>query len=447
MPNPGTRAAVCINRFYMKLKKAFPVILALLPAFSAALSAAEQTDSTEQINALEYSLQKRFRPENETFVSEKFTDNTFINIHGGTANVAAFGDTRYNFGPSAGISAGKWIDRCNAIRPALSWNRFTRKQDLAEFNTASLGVSHLFNISAYMGGYRRDRFFEVSTVEGLMYTCSFMDRKARHSLGINLGINMNFRLPERLDFFIEPGVIAYTDGIDHSGAMNWHHYDLEYGVSMGLGVNLHSSGTGTVKPERKKRDRHTYIAIAVGPQFQNSSIVVREIGLLNSLGTHCSITAGTWVSDFFALQASAFYSSDKWIRDIDGGLKSSRYIGLRVEGRFDPLMLVHGWKERSCFSVPLLLGPECGYMHKDDRAMKIGKMYLGLAAAAQLRFRLADFIALYIEPRFSIVPYYLEFHSDYIYESGVMETYYDGLVNLNFGIEIDISSIREMLEK
>ena len=189
------------------------------------------------------------------------------------------------------------------------------------------------------------------------------------------------------------------------------------------------------------------MAFFVGPQMQNSELVVKEMGIFNSIGPHFGITAGRWLNDFFALQASGFYSSDKWIRDIDGQLKDSRYIGLRVEGRFDPLMMIPGWKEKSGISVPVLFGPEAGYMHKDDRSMKIDKVYLGLTAAFQLRYKILDFLSLYLEPRFSIVPYYLDFHTNYLDESGVRKTYYDGLVNVNFGIEIDITSIRRMLEK
>lgn len=429
----------------MEFRKAFPVITAFWLAFSAALSAEEQTDTTKQFNALDYSLQKRYRPANETFINDRFIDNTFISVQGGIFNMAPWGDTKYSFGPSAALGLGKWVNEYNAVRISLSWKNFARKRDIAEFTVAGLGASHLFNVSSYLGGYRRSRFFELSTVEGLMYSCSILDGNIRHALGVNLGLNMNMRLSNAVDFYLEPAVTVHTDGIDHSGAMNWHHYDLEYGVAMGLAVNI-GSGQGKVSTPRK-RNPHTYIALFVGPQIQNSELVVRDLGILNAVGPHFGITAGQWLIDCFALQASAFYSGDKWIRDIDGTLKDSRYIGLRVEGRFDPLMMIPGWKEKSVFSIPLLFGPEAGYMHKDDRRMKIDKMYLGLTAALQLRFRLVDFLSIYIEPRMSIVPYALDFYTNYLDESGVRETYYDGLVNLNFGIEIDLTSIKRMLEK
>lgn len=429
----------------METKKVFLAITAFWLAFSAGLSAEEQADTVKQFNALDYSLQKRYRPANETFISDRFIDNTFISAQGGIFNLAAWGDTKYAFGPSATLGMGKWINEYNAVRLSLSWKNFARKRDIAEFNLAGIGVNHLFNISSYLGGYRRSRFFELSTVEGLMYTCSIMDGDVRHALGLNLGLNLNMRLSNAVDLYLEPAVTVHTDGIDHSGAMNWHHYDLEYGVAVGLSVNI-DSGPRKVSPPRN-RDPHTYLAFFVGPQMQNSELVVKELGIFNSIGPHFGITAGRWLNDYFALQASGFYSSDKWIRDIDGQLKDSRYIGLRVEGRFDPLMMIPGWKEKSGFSIPLLFGPEAGYMHKDDRSMKIDKMYLGLTAAFQLRYKILDFLSLYLEPRFSIVPYYLDFHTNYLDESGIRETYYDGLVNVNFGIEIDITSIRRMLEK
>lgn len=434
----------------MDLKIAYIFIAALLPVFSAGVSAREtaaetgqQEDTVKQFNALDYSLQRRYRPKNDPFVNEKFMDNTFIGIQGGLMDMLNRGETEFGYGPSAALHFGKWINEYNALRVSFSWNRFTRKRDIYDFHVASAGISHMFNISSYLGGYRKSRFFELSTVEGLMYNCSIGETDVRHAIGVNVGLNFNMRLSDAVDLYLEPGIILHTDAIDHSGAMNWHHYDLEYGIAAGLNVNIRSEVRHAAPP--RERNGSTYLAVAAGPQMQNSDLVVNEIGIFNALGPHAYLTVGNWVTDYFAMQASAFYSTDKWIKDIDGSLRASRYLGFRVEGRFDPLMMIPGWEEKSGFSVPVLFGAECGYLYKDDRSREIGKMYLGPTAALQFRYRILDFLALYIEPRFSLAPYYIDFESDYLSSGGLRETYYDGLVNLNFGIEINISSLKEYI--
>ena len=50
--------------------------LFFLPLAMSAQSA--QEIDTTSFNALEYSMQKRYRPQNEAFVSNTFMDNTFI---------------------------------------------------------------------------------------------------------------------------------------------------------------------------------------------------------------------------------------------------------------------------------------------------------------------------------------------------------------------------------
>ena len=52
--------------------------LFLLPLAMSAQSA--QEIDTTSFNALEYSMQKRYRPQNEAFVANTFMDNTFIRL-------------------------------------------------------------------------------------------------------------------------------------------------------------------------------------------------------------------------------------------------------------------------------------------------------------------------------------------------------------------------------
>ena len=145
----------------METKKVFLAITAFWLAFSAGLSAEEQADTVKQFNALDYSLQKRYRPANETFISDRFIDNTFISAQGGIFNLAAWGDTKYAFGPSATLGMGKWINEYNALRISLSWKNFARKRDIAEFNLAGIGVNHLFNISSYLGGLQAQQILRT----------------------------------------------------------------------------------------------------------------------------------------------------------------------------------------------------------------------------------------------------------------------------------------------
>ena len=70
---------------------------------------AQEVDTTS-FNALEYSMQKRYRPRNEAFVSEKFLDNTFLRAGMGTVGLFRNSVSSYSQGPSVSVSVGKMFD-------------------------------------------------------------------------------------------------------------------------------------------------------------------------------------------------------------------------------------------------------------------------------------------------------------------------------------------------
>ena len=75
-----------------------------------------------------------------------------------------------------------------------------------------------------------------------------------------------------------------------------------------------------------------------------------------------------------------------------------------------------------------------GYMNKMDFAdNNLNRYYIGATAALQTRFMVNNHFELFLEPRFSMVPYSIV--SDTYVESTKKSTdYFDGLVSLSFGL-------------
>ena len=73
-------------------------------------------------------------------------------------------------------------------------------------------------------------------------------------------------------------------------------------------------------------------------------------------------------------------------------------------------------------------------MNKEDLRETLGRLYLGVSTGAQVKFRLTPLLALFVEPRFSIVPY----AAPAVTGSGInsYQNYYDGVMNFNAGIEL-----------
>ena len=113
---------------------------------------------------------------------------------------------------------------------------------------------------------------------------------------------------------------------------------------------------------------------------------------------------GRWFGRAFALRGTAFFSNDKW-NAFNEIIYPARYMGLRAEAMLD-LIGLFSRKEGRWFSLPVMAGPEIGYMNKQDYAdNNLNRYYLGLTAGAQMRFLVAKHLEMFLEPKFSMVPY------------------------------------------
>lgn len=418
----------CRNKIYV-LVLAMAVVVTALPQNLAA-------QDTTMINALDYSMQKRYRPENDPFVNEKFTDNTYLGVQAGVFGLAPREENVYSSGLSFKISGGKWLNKYNNLRLSLSYGQYMRNRDRAGFYTGGLEFAHMFDLSSYFGDYKVRRIVDISTVEGISVWMPVSERKVGFSAGMMLGLNASVRLSDRTDFFIEPYASILTDGIDHFS--NWHKYDLMYGASFGINVNFNSSKS-SYRPDAGSQYRKSswFLSVIGGPQFQHSAIVRDEIGVFKSLGPHVAVSSGFWMLDVLAFQMGLFYGSDIWVKDIYENTFRTHYAGARLELRFDPLAFIPDWDEKSRFSLPLIFGPEIGYMYKEEKYGQIQDFYIGLTCAARLQLRAAAGFFLFLEPRFSVVPYNVDFES-YDVGSYMRKTYYDAPISLSLGLEFKI---------
>lgn len=409
-------------------------ILFVIMSLSAAVElSAQSRDTSLHINALDYSMQKRYRPKDEPFASGAWGDNTFVSIHLGAGQLAPFKNDRWSWGPSVSVSYGKWFNPFNALRATLGWDMFDCNTYVGRVHNAGLDVSYLFNISSYLGGYRRGRGFEIHTVTGLGYRMSFLEKDVTHVGNAHLGLHFNMKIGKRMSVFVEPEVNLYTNGIIHAEDLNWKRYNIGYGATVGLNYGLGTSPD--TAPHKRKSEGMAFISLMGGAQFQNSDLV-HEMGILKSVGPHAAVSAGIYYSDMFAMRTSLSYASDKWTEyDMDSAYKT-HYASIRIEGLFDIVAACFRNRGTPAVTCSVAFGPEIGYMLKKDRTEDISKLYLGLAGGVQVKFRVQKRVSLFLEPRFSVVPYSLPVYPAEPFGALVRDNYYDSIYSLNAGVEI-----------
>ena len=177
-------------------------------------------------NALDYSMQKRYRPKNMEFVNKSWADNTFLELNMGVEDFLKREGAEMGLYKIFSAGYGKMFTPVHGARLNLNggWALHKRTSDsymriglqASHLFKIGLQASHLFNITAYMKGYNPSRVFELSTVLGLGYTYSKMIDKSAFSVGeIHAGIQMRLRLMDNLSLMLEPAIGLYSDGIDH----------------------------------------------------------------------------------------------------------------------------------------------------------------------------------------------------------------------------------------
>lgn len=406
---------------------AMPVLALAIPA---SVSAQDDTDNG-QFNALDYSMQKRHRPADDAFVNSRFWDNTFVSASIGEMQLAPIPSTTFSWGPVAGISFGKWVNPYSGLRLSVAGNIFARNWDNPKPYNVGADISYLFNMTSYLNGYSRSRFCDIYTVAGLGYRASWLREDITHTGNIHLGLSFNLKTGKHIDLFIEPLVYLYSEGLAHTGDVNWRGYDIAYGGQAGLKFNF--------MPEEASRPRvdytrNTFVSFAGGVQFQNTPYVRSTGEVLRSIGPAFAFSYGKWYTDIFALRTSLSWSTNVW-NSYGKFLLHSRYASIRVEGMFDMISLFsREKKDDRPFSFYVILGPEAGVFKKVDVDRNIRYPYLAMDGAFQLKWKLVDSLSMFLEPRFSIYPYSYVPSNNYL--DGVRHNFCDCLFSLNLGVEV-----------
>ena len=387
-------------------------------------------------NALEYRLQKRYRPKDEPFVNNSFMDNLYLKLNFGAFQLAKRDYSSFSWGGIGGLEVGKAFDRYNSISLGLSGMSVRRNVDGSKVSGGGIEAMHHFDISSYLSGYRSSRTVSVSTLEAVGFDLSNTDGEWYMSGHIRLGFDVNFQINKMLDVFLEPFISFYTDGLDGYNNVSWQSNDNGFGISSGLVFRLPSGGIPSFKQFISEigslglsRD------VSAGFAFQASDLVASTVGFLPSSREAASVALGIPLSGPVSVRMSVFYSRDVWKRLVGSVNKFSYYFGLRGEVMFDPMYYFKDIKKY--ISLPLFLGPEYGWMLKYDHSYDIKRQYLGLSTGFQLRYNAFSRLAVYLEPHLSIVPYnYRRNLTDSL--SSATSNYYDTIYSFLLGVSIPL---------
>ena len=393
---------------------------------------AQEVDTTG-FNALEYSMQKRWRPSNSEFRGDRFSDNLTLSLGGGVEQLLERSTSSYSLGPLFRASLGKDLNITNNLFVGVSAGMFRRNRDGAKVLRGGLELGHSFDIASYFWGYDPDRKLGLGTVEALGINLSRASGQYRFSASVSLGLRLKAMVAKDFEFFFQPDVSFYTDGIDCSSAANWQKFDFGYGFSFGalLHLNRYRAVPFQVRNPTEWLIDGGYFLFSGGCNFQISSLTLDRPGLFPSARETVQLTYGRVVEGPLAVELAFFYSRDVWKQFSEGRNMPCYYVGFRPQMAFDPLW----WAGIDWFSMPLVLGPEVGLMAKIDDGYSVIRSYMGLSVALRPDFLVHRHLSLFLEPRFSMVPYTWTPRTNSTLVTG-SRNYYDMLLSLSLGMRV-----------
>lgn len=350
------------------------------------------------------------------FLNDVFRDNFSLSV---VSTVQTPRNVDYGFLNSAGLAVQKWFAPSVGARVDLMGGYMYGNRYGDRIPHVSTSASVLFNISSYVDGYDLMRFCDVSAVLGVGYACEW-DGGASHFFTGNIGINVNMRIAPRVCIMVEPSVPFRVCGSE-----------LFYGFATSVGLSCDMSEQ-KYEPARAGK---WFVYASGGLQVQNSALV-KQTGSGSAVGFCASAGVGRRFDDFFALRLSAVYSRHIWAVYYGGYRMPADYYALRLEGILDVVRLALRNSYDGRFGCGVILGPELGYMVKKDVGYSLKRQYVGLTAGLHADCRLGKRLTLFLEPRFTLVPYTAP--NDDSTSFNVNRNYYDGLFNFVAGIEIKL---------
>lgn len=193
----------------------------------------------------------------------KFTNNWYVGVQAGARQSWGSFTSNMKFldkiGPSAALVIGKEITPISEIRAQLLYGRshgmvnpaLGLNNSVYDFNSAGFYLAYMPNITNILFKYKETRFLNVKGVIGIGLESSWgysdwykPHFDYRHTLfadclvGLQAGLNVGFRLNDRVNLTVEAVETFLDDSFDHNRQHLNHTWDGHLNLHVGLTYHL-----------------------------------------------------------------------------------------------------------------------------------------------------------------------------------------------------------------
>lgn len=393
------------------------------------------SDGTQMYGAgfgLEYAFDReRYHREAPAIRQEKGEGYPFLQANGTV--FSPFGEG-YGNGPLVSLGGGYWFNgRHGAMLDAgLGYfrdNLYTKNADGRVF-----GPQHM--VAGEVRGSYLYRFHKrVSLMAGAGWLVPEIKERGKGSLTGHAGLDFRFPIAPPVDLVLQPQIEVFRD--PHSILDGHAGLGGAFRGSFGLAYNI----TGNPPAASWDPSRDWFVAVSAGLQNERGIYANPEGADFSLRQYRVALAVGKKLSSALSVRASGSFSE---LYPMEYTFRHSlRYTSVNLELLYDLLAGEDGGRR---FSLSLLAGPEAGLFNKSDSAeghekplrvpLTLGRrtplnigVYLGASAGVQASVRLAGGLSLFVEPRYSLIPYVS------VYSASDRRNMYSHLWSVNMGIQ------------
>lgn len=444
-------------------------MLCLLVGWNVAYAQEPETDysriDTTGFDARQYLNQKRYVPENETFIRKKrWHDHMYVDLAGGVQwfdNTAGSRKLKNGFLGMAYL--GLDLTSVHGVRLGLGMNRFTDDTSKKDFSNFEARADYLCNFSSLLNGYQPKRWLDISTVTGLSYYRCTLDDLADNALGVNLGLQLLIKAGSNTGVTIEPMMAVVSDAFDLKKNNNRHGTNLTYGVKVGLKYIFTDTNLSWPEDTTRYLLKNSFVETSIGANFAPNALF--DLG--RTVGSKFTVSMGKWFTPGIGVKVGVTAAENRWkpsITSVDISnpndeqvvMKKYRreelqtHTGFRFEAMLNPLGFgdPENYTRYARWQFNLSFGGELGWMMKGDHDSDGNKQnlkcdYVGLTAAAQFLCQVEKDVAFFVEPRYTLLNYDIPYEN----RPDLSEEYNDNLFSISAGIRMYAPTASDRMKK
>ena len=280
--------------------------------------------------------------------------------------------------------------------------------------SADFRASYLLSLNRLVSLSQEDVPMDLSLIAGIGYLIPEFRQDGKGTFTVHGGLDIRMPVFHGTDFIFQPQLEVIRRDPHNLVSGKATGVGAAFRGTFGLSYNL--SGQGPL-PARDPGE-NWFVTLSGGYQYETGQMADQNGTGISHNEYRIALSVGRRYTDALSLRAGVSFS-ERFPLD-ESFLHSLRYTSVNLDILYD---LLAGKAAGNRVSLSLLAGPDVGLFNKEYRKdadyespmalpFKIGRYYheglaayLGLSAGVQVRVKVFRGLSLFLEPRYSLIPY------------------------------------------